>query len=105
MTYLSYYYLFIYLTGRVIDSERERDREKGLPSIGSLPKWLQWLALRRSEARSQVLLPGLLWGAGPKHLGHPPLPSQATAESWTGRGATETRTRHPYGMLALQVED
>ncbi|XP_062050312.1 small ribosomal subunit protein mS31 isoform X2 [Lepus europaeus] len=27
-------------------------------------------------------------GARPKHLGHPPLPSRATAESWTGRGAT-----------------
>ncbi|XP_069929314.1 cilium assembly protein DZIP1L isoform X2 [Oryctolagus cuniculus] len=29
---------------------------------------------------------------GPKHLGHLLLPSQATAESWIGRGATGTRT-------------
>ena len=42
---------------------------------------------------------------GPKHLGHPPLPSQATAESWTGRGAIRTRTRRPYGMPVPQMED
>ncbi|XP_051713086.1 maestro heat-like repeat-containing protein family member 9 isoform X2 [Oryctolagus cuniculus] len=29
-----------------------------------------------------------------------PLMDHATAESWTGRGATRTRTRHPYGMPA-----
>nr|XP_051688751.1 uncharacterized protein LOC108176651 [Oryctolagus cuniculus]XP_051688752.1 uncharacterized protein LOC108176651 [Oryctolagus cuniculus]XP_051688753.1 uncharacterized protein LOC108176651 [Oryctolagus cuniculus]XP_051688754.1 uncharacterized protein LOC108176651 [Oryctolagus cuniculus]XP_051688755.1 uncharacterized protein LOC108176651 [Oryctolagus cuniculus]XP_051688756.1 uncharacterized protein LOC108176651 [Oryctolagus cuniculus]XP_051688757.1 uncharacterized protein LOC108176651 [Orycto len=51
--------LFIYLTGRVADSERERQREKGLPSVGSLPKWLQRLELCRSETRSQELSPGL----------------------------------------------
>nr|XP_051677229.1 eukaryotic translation initiation factor 2D isoform X2 [Oryctolagus cuniculus] len=43
--------------------------------------------------------------AGPKHLGHPPLPSQATAESWTGRGATGTRTKCPNGIPAPQAED
>uniref|UniRef100_A0A5F9CL75 Solute carrier family 12 member 3 n=1 Tax=Oryctolagus cuniculus TaxID=9986 RepID=A0A5F9CL75_RABIT len=31
----------------------------------------------------------------PKHLGHPPLHSWATAESWTERGAAGTRTRLP----------
>ena len=49
--------------------------------------------LRRSKARSQVLLLVSHVGAGPKDLGHPPLHSRATAESWIGRGATGTRTR------------
>uniref|UniRef100_G1TUB2 GrpE protein homolog n=1 Tax=Oryctolagus cuniculus TaxID=9986 RepID=G1TUB2_RABIT len=34
-----------------------------------------------------------MWVQGPKHLGHPPLHSWATAESLTGRGATRIRTR------------
>ena len=36
-------------------------------------------------------------GAGPKHLGHPPLHSLATAESWPGRGATGTESGAPNG--------
>ncbi|XP_051712232.2 guanylate-binding protein 5 [Oryctolagus cuniculus] len=38
---------------------RKKDREKGLPSVGSPPKWPPRPELRRSEARSQVLPPGL----------------------------------------------
>ena len=38
--------------------------------------------LRHYEARSQVLFLVSYAGAGPKHLGHPPLHSRATAESW-----------------------
>uniref|UniRef100_G1TRD5 EF-hand calcium binding domain 5 n=1 Tax=Oryctolagus cuniculus TaxID=9986 RepID=G1TRD5_RABIT len=36
-------------------------------------------------------------GAGPKDLGHPPPPSQATAESWTGRGSTGIESGAPIG--------
>ncbi|XP_062047769.1 UDP-N-acetylglucosamine transferase subunit ALG14 homolog isoform X1 [Lepus europaeus] len=36
-------------------------------------------------------------GAGPKDLGHPPLHSRATAESWTGRGATGREPGAPTG--------
>ncbi|XP_051675057.2 HMG box transcription factor BBX isoform X2 [Oryctolagus cuniculus] len=56
--------------------------------------------LCRSETGSQVLPPGLpcrcrAQALGPfstAFLGHPPLPSRATAESWTGRGATGTES-------------
>ena len=76
-----------------MDSERERDREKGLPLPLVHP--LMAAAVARCGRRTALFRwqepgasPGLLWGAGPKHLGHPPLPSRAIAESWLGRGAT-----------------
>nr|XP_051699543.1 cyclin-G1 isoform X2 [Oryctolagus cuniculus] len=49
----------IYLKGRITERQRQREGERGLPSPDSLPRWPQWPELRRSEARSQVLLPGL----------------------------------------------
>uniref|UniRef100_A0A5F9DJ88 ADAM metallopeptidase domain 32 n=1 Tax=Oryctolagus cuniculus TaxID=9986 RepID=A0A5F9DJ88_RABIT len=93
-------FLFIYLTDRVTDKterqrDRQRDREKGLPSVDSPPKWPVWPALCQSKAMSQVLFLVSHAGAGPKDLGHPPLHSWATAESWTGRGVTETESGAP----------
>ncbi|XP_062059215.1 uncharacterized protein LOC133768569 isoform X2 [Lepus europaeus] len=83
-----------------VDSERERQREKVF-----LCRWftLQWplrpvhcgrrtMPIRRQEPGAS---PGLPWGAGLKHLGHPPLHSLATAESWPGRGATGTESGAP----------
>ncbi|XP_069908134.1 disintegrin and metalloproteinase domain-containing protein 33 isoform X4 [Oryctolagus cuniculus] len=74
-----------------LDDERERRRERSsfrwfTPQMAAMAG-----ALCRSEARSQVLPPGLPC-AGPKDLGHPPLLSRATAESWTERGATGTES-------------
>lgn len=53
----------------------ERDREVGsrLPSIGSLPKWLQHLRLGQAKARS----PDSAKVERSKYLAHPPLSSQA----------------------------
>nr|XP_051707160.1 DNA polymerase iota isoform X6 [Oryctolagus cuniculus] len=49
------------------EREGEAERESGLPSAGSLCKWLQWLELCQSEARSQELLLGLPCGCrGPR---------------------------------------
>ncbi|XP_069924695.1 disintegrin and metalloproteinase domain-containing protein 32 isoform X4 [Oryctolagus cuniculus] len=82
--------------GAELDRERERDRGKGLPFVGSPPKWL----LRQAHsadpkpgARCFLLVSHA--GAGLKHLGHHPLPSRATAETWTGRGATGTESGAP----------
>ena len=77
---------------RIIDRERERQRERssthwftpqmasvaGARLIGSQEPG----ASSRSPTRVQ----------GPKDLDHLPLLSQAMAESWMGRGAARTRT-------------
>nr|XP_051684639.1 alpha-1A adrenergic receptor isoform X4 [Oryctolagus cuniculus] len=73
-----------------VDSERERETERKV----FLCRWftLQWpLWPARCSQRTTLIQrqdpgasPGLPWGAGPKHLCHPPLPSRATAESWPG---------------------
>uniref|UniRef100_G1TZV3 Adaptor related protein complex 1 subunit mu 1 n=1 Tax=Oryctolagus cuniculus TaxID=9986 RepID=G1TZV3_RABIT len=57
--FLLFYILFTYLRGRVTESGRDRERERGLPSAGSLPRWPQRPELCESEARNQELLPGL----------------------------------------------
>ena len=51
---------FIYLKDRV--TVRGRDREKDLPSAGSLPRWPQQPEIRQSKARRQELLLGLPHG-------------------------------------------
>uniref|UniRef100_A0A5F9CJT6 Uncharacterized protein n=1 Tax=Oryctolagus cuniculus TaxID=9986 RepID=A0A5F9CJT6_RABIT len=79
--FLSFFFFFFW-TGRV-DSERETERKVFL---------CRWFILLwpPQPAQEPGASPGLPWGTGPKHLGHPPLHSQATAESWPGRGATGT---------------
>ena len=52
-------FICFYWKARYTD-RRKRDREEDLPFIDSLPKWLQWLELYLSEARSQEPLLGLL---------------------------------------------
>lgn len=90
-------FLFLILLFFIFDRQSgqwERETERKV----FLCRWftLQW-PLRLAHLAD--LKPGdrcfswsLPWGAGPKHLGHPPLHSLATAESWPGRGATGTRT-------------
>ena len=76
---------------------RERQRERssfavGSPSNGHCSR--RTALIRWQEPGTS---PGLPWGARPKHLGHPPLHSLATAESWPGRGATGTESGAPTG--------
>ena len=94
--YFSFILFFLFLTGRV-DSERETERKVFLlplvhpPMAAAVVRCGQRTALIRWQEPGAS--PGLPWGTGPKHLGHPPLHSLATAESWPGRRATGTRMR------------
>lgn len=56
--------LFIYLQGR--DTERGRD----LPSVTSLPKWLQWSVGPVQDQVPGASLSSPLWMQGPQNLGH-----------------------------------
>uniref|UniRef100_A0A5F9CWV9 SUEL-type lectin domain-containing protein n=1 Tax=Oryctolagus cuniculus TaxID=9986 RepID=A0A5F9CWV9_RABIT len=89
-------FIYLFLTSRV-DSEREKVRKRSSFTIGSPSNGC--CGRRTTLIRSQEpgASPGLPWGAGPKHLGHPPLHSLATAESWPGRGATGTESGAPTG--------
>uniref|UniRef100_A0A5F9D8N6 Spermine synthase n=1 Tax=Oryctolagus cuniculus TaxID=9986 RepID=A0A5F9D8N6_RABIT len=94
--FLSFFLSFCLSTGRV-DSERERERERSSFAVGSPSngrRGRRTALIRRQEPGAS---PGLPWGAGPKDLGHPPLHSRATAESWPGRGATRTESGAPTG--------
>lgn len=60
----SFYFLFsIYL------KELERKGDRDLPSIGSLPQWLQQLRLGQAETRSEELHCIFHMGVGFKYLG------------------------------------
>ncbi|XP_051700986.2 hepatocyte nuclear factor 4-alpha isoform X2 [Oryctolagus cuniculus] len=65
------------LGGGVTERERGRDREiereRDLPSAGSLPKWPQWPGLCQAEVRSQELLPGLPGSSSDAPHAHHPL--------------------------------
>ena len=79
---------------------RKRYIQKGLPSVGSLPKWPQWLELSQSQSRSQEP-PGLPRGCRVPRLWavlHC-FPGHRQGAGWEG-GAAGTR-----GLLALQGED
>ncbi|XP_062040165.1 uncharacterized protein LOC133753512 isoform X2 [Lepus europaeus] len=44
-------------------------------------------------------------GAGPKHLGHPPLPSPGHSRELDWKRSNRDRIQRPYGMPAPQTED
>nr|XP_051702938.1 polycystic kidney disease protein 1-like 3 isoform X2 [Oryctolagus cuniculus] len=93
-------------SGRVADSERERQRERSSSHWFTPQKaTTAGAAPIRSQKKPSVSPQSPMQLQGPKHLGHPLLPSRATAESWPGRGATWTRTWHSHGMPASQAED
>ena len=83
-----FFIVFIYLT----ELDSERDRKVFLPLLHpqmaatAVAVWI-W----SQEPGASSLSPrSPMWVQGSVHLGHPPLPSWATEESWTGRGATGT---------------
>lgn len=42
---LDFLKFYSYLKGRFLQTEKERQKERGLPSAKPLPKWTQWLEL------------------------------------------------------------
>ena len=72
-------------------SYTEKEKQKDLPSTGSLPKWEQWLGLNQSEARIQELLPGLPHGCRvPRVWAVLHCFPRPQAGSWVGSGAAGT---------------
>ena len=99
--YLRFIYLFERQTYR--EGEAEREREIDLPSTGSLPKWPQRPELRRSEARSQELLPGLPCGCRGPRVGPSSIAFPGHSRELDQKWSSWVSNQRPYGMLALQA--
>lgn len=64
--------------------ERERDKERDLPSVYSFLKWLRWSGVGQVESQNQKHQPGLpLEWQGSKSLGRLSLPFKT---HWQGAG-------------------
>lgn len=88
-----------HLLGKEIDRERKKDgnKDRDLPSVGSLRKWQQMPGLDHAEARRQKIYLGLQceWQLC---MSHPILLSQEHWWfNWIGNGAARTQNNTPMG--------
>lgn len=91
--------MYLFFIESQIAERRERGRD--LPCCDAFPKWLQRPDLRRSKARCQGILPGLLLGLqGPKDLGQLLLPSQGAGSEAEQLGL---KAQSPVGASSITV--